>query len=184
MKPHHRILEIGCGEGRDAAFLLEQGYDVIATDVSTEAISFCQKSFPRYFDKFQVLDCLTQQLSDKYDFVYAVAVIHMLVPDDDRNAFYQFIRNHLNPTGVALICTMGDGIHEWMSDINNAFQLQKRIHEQSGRELNIASTSCRVVTFDTFHWELERNGLAVLEEGHTAIMPDFPEMMYAIIGLS
>lgn len=28
-----RILELGCGEGRDANFLLRQGYQVLATDV-------------------------------------------------------------------------------------------------------------------------------------------------------
>lgn len=36
----HRLLEIGCGEGRDAFPLLEQGYDLLATDVSPEAIAF------------------------------------------------------------------------------------------------------------------------------------------------
>ena len=33
------ILEIGCGEGRDAFPLLENGYDVLATDISSEAIT-------------------------------------------------------------------------------------------------------------------------------------------------
>lgn len=41
VKPLDSILEIGCGEGRDAAFLLSHGYNVRATDVSSEAISFC-----------------------------------------------------------------------------------------------------------------------------------------------
>ena len=34
------ILEIGCGEGRDAFPLLENGYDVLATDISSEAINY------------------------------------------------------------------------------------------------------------------------------------------------
>ena len=33
-----KILEIGCGEGRDAACLLRAGYDLLATDISPEAI--------------------------------------------------------------------------------------------------------------------------------------------------
>ena len=32
---HQKILEIGCGEGRDAFPLLRQGFDLLATDVST-----------------------------------------------------------------------------------------------------------------------------------------------------
>lgn len=105
----------------------------------------------------------------------------MLVPDDDRNRFYQFICSHLKSTGVALVCSMGDGKHERKSDINNAFCIQKRVHEQSGTELDIASTSCRVVTFETFNRELEKNGLTIVEEGITEIYPDFPEMIYAVV---
>ena len=33
-----KLLEIGCGEGRDAMALLGQGYDLLATDASPEAI--------------------------------------------------------------------------------------------------------------------------------------------------
>ena len=39
--PSHHILELGCGEGRDAFALLEQGFDLLATDISEEAITFC-----------------------------------------------------------------------------------------------------------------------------------------------
>ena len=36
-----KILEIGCGEGRDARYLLRKGYNIYATDVSEEAIKYC-----------------------------------------------------------------------------------------------------------------------------------------------
>ena len=48
----HKLLEIGCGEGRDAYALLKQGFELLATDVSPEAISFCRKSMPVYKDHF------------------------------------------------------------------------------------------------------------------------------------
>ena len=85
------ILEIGCGEGRDAAYLLQNGYPVLATDVSTEAVKYCRKQFPEYADSFQVLDCLTERLSGTYDFIYAVSVLHMLVEEKDRARFYRFL---------------------------------------------------------------------------------------------
>ncbi|MDD6799898.1 MAG: class I SAM-dependent methyltransferase [Firmicutes bacterium] len=74
----HRILEIGCGEGRDAHPLLKQGFDLLATDVSPEAISFCQKRMPDYAERFRVLDCVADKTDDTFDFIYAVAVVHML----------------------------------------------------------------------------------------------------------
>ena len=105
----------------------------------------------------------------------------MLVEDAHRDAFYRFIRNHLTETGTALICTMGDGTTERQTDINTAFDLQTRTHEQTGKQVQIASTSCRMVSFDTLRKELQRNGLVILQEGITAAPPDFPQMMYAIV---
>ncbi len=178
---HQKILEIGCGEGRDAFPLLEQGFDLLATDVSQEAIRFCKNKFPNYAEHFQVLDCITDQSKHCYDFIYAVAVVHMLVDNDDRRNFYRFIRHHLNPGGLALICTMGNGIAEHQSDIRNAFDLQERIHQQSETPVKIASTSCRMVSFPTFRQELANCGLTIVHEGMTAIEPDFSQMMYAIV---
>ena len=175
------ILEIGCGEGRDAGFLLGRGYDVLATDVSPAAIRYARKRFHEFAGKFQVLDCLTERLPQKFDFIYAVAVIHMLVPDEDRNEFYCFIRDHLASGGKALICTMGNGEWERQSDISTAFEIQTRIHEPSGREVQIAGTSCRMVSWGTFHRELAESGLAIVEQGITAVEPDFPQMMYALV---
>ncbi len=176
-----KILEIGCGEGRDAAFLLKKGFDLLATDVSDEAIRFCRELLPEKADHFAVLDCLSQRLDEKFVFIYAIAVIHMLVPDADRMDFYRFVNEHLTDNGIALICSMGDGEHEHRSDISDAFTLQTRLHEQSGAYLDIASTSCRVVTMANFIDELKKSGLSVLEFGKTVIEPDFPQMIYAVV---
>lgn len=181
ISPKQKILEIGCGEGRDAFHLLTKGYTLLATDVSPEAIRFCQSKCPDFANHFQVVDCISEKLDCKFDFIYAVAVVHMLVPDEDRNAFYRFIHEHLNSTGIALICTMGDGVLERHTDIRFAFNMQNRIHEQTGKEVQIANTSCRMVNFQTFEQELKRNGLLVLKQGLTSAEPDFSQMMYAVV---
>lgn len=177
----HKLLELGCGEGRDAFPLLNTGFDLVATDISPAAIQYCRNKFPVYADQFQVLDCVAGTLDGKFDFIYAVAVLHMLVLDEDRNAFYTFIREHLLPDGIALICTMGDGKMERQTDIRTAFDLQKRTHEQTGLEVRVASTSCRMVTFENFEEELKRNAFKVLNMGLTNAAPDFPVLMYAVV---
>lgn len=176
-----KLLEIGCGEGRDAFPLLSRGFDLLASDVSPEAIAFCKRKIPEFASQFQVVDCVADSLDKQFDFIYAVAVLHMLVSDDDRNAFYRFIRAHLAPDGVALICTMGDGTFEQQSDVRTAFDLQDRVHDASGKTMKIAGTSCRIVSFPTFEKELVQNGLDVLKKGITAVEPDFPEMMFAVV---
>lgn len=179
MNQADRILEIGCGEGRDSRAVLNQGYDLLATDLSNEAIVYCKKIMPSYKDHFKVLDCISSYHKEKYDFIYSVAVIHMLVLNKDRNAFYKFIYEHLTDGGVALICSMGDGKEEMQSDINNAFKLQERPHK-SGNML-VTGTSCRMVSFQTFERELNANGLGIIEKGITSALPDFNNLMFAVV---
>lgn len=176
-----RLLEIGCGEGRDAVDLLCKGLDVLATDISPEAVAFCQNKAPAFAEHFRVLDCIAGMLEETFDFIYAVAVLHMLVLEEDRRAFYRFIRDHLKPRGLALICTMGDGKTEIQSDIQTAFEPQERVHQGTGKTVWIAGTSCRMVGLDAFQDELSRSNLAVLEMGLTAAPPDFPQMLYAVV---
>lgn len=174
-----RLLEIGCGEGRDAKTVLERGFQLTATDISGEAIAYRKQKMPEFANQFRVLDCLSGELDEKFDFIFAVAVLHMLVPDGDRDGFYGFLRSHLSNGGIALICTMGDGEIERQSDIRTAFTLQERNHE-SGKML-VAGTSCRMVSWNTFEKELARNGFAVIEKGMTSSLPDFNSLMYAVV---
>ena len=134
---------------------------------------------PNHEENFSVLDCLSTTLDNKFDFIYGIAVIHMLVLDKDRDGFYQFIQNHLNENGIALICTMGDGEFEVQSDINKAFLLQEREHETG--KMMVASTTCRMISFNTFEKELDRNQLEIVEKGLTSSLPDFNSLMYVVV---
>ena len=166
LHPEQSLLEIGCGEGRDSATVLENGFNLMATDISPEAINYCKKKMPDFESKFMVLDCLSSDLDMKFDFIYSIAVIHMFVLDEDRNGFYQFIHSHLKSD-------------EMQSDISNAFEIQEREHE-SGKMM-VAGTSCRMVSFSTFENELLRNGLKIIEKGITSAMPNFNSLMYAVV---
>ena len=179
IRPGHDLLEIGCGEGRDSKTVLENGYGLLATDISQEAVSYCRKLMPEHAESFSVLDCIAGELDRSFDLIYAVAVIHMLVMDEDRKGFYRFIHDHLKPEGIALICTMGNGTAEMQSDISRAFEIQERDHE-SGKMM-VAATSCRMVSFETFEKELKDNDLHIMEKGITGSLPDFDKLMYAVV---
>ena len=173
------ILEIGCGEGRDAIPLLKNGYTVLATDVSPEAVRYCRDLCPEYETCFQVLDCIHEKITQKFDFIFADAVIHMLVRDEDRSAFFQFVYNHLKADGTALICSMGDGEMQRQSDIATAFELQERTCGE--KTVMVAGTSCRMVDFPTLEREITAAGLTMVEKGMTEIPENFPCMMYGVV---
>jgi len=173
------MLELGCGEGRDAIPLLERGVDLTATDISPEAIDYCKKLCPAHEGAFRVLDCVKDRLEKRFGFVFAVAVVHMLVLDEDRDGFYRSVRDHLTDDGIGLVCSMGDGETERMSDISTAFELQERLYE--GGSIRVAGTSCRMVSFPHFEEEIVRNGLVIVEKGLTAIEPEFSQVMFAVV---
>lgn len=97
----HRLLEIGCGEGRDSRTILKHGYQLMATDISDEAIAYCKTIMPQYANHFSVLDCLSDKVDVKFDFIYAIAVIHMLVLND--NTFLAVHPNYLAERGISTI---------------------------------------------------------------------------------
>ena len=173
------ILELGCGEGRDAIPLLREGRKLLATDLSPEAVAWCQRQASAYAERFRVLDCLGGELPARFEFVFAVAVLHMLTEDEDRARFFGFIRAHLAEDGIALVCTMGDGQREFRSDPAKAFDPAERDHPAG--PVTVAATSCRIVSFRTLERELSESGLTLLEKGLTPSPPDFDCLMYAVV---
>lgn len=176
-----RILELGCGEGRDARYLLNKNINVLATDVSQEAINYCINKDKKHMNNYQVLDILNNNFKEKYDFIYSVACLHMFVLDDDRSSFFKFVYHHLNDNGLALILSMGDGSSESSSEISKSFDTVKRIHQESNMEVNIAATSCRIVSFETLLNEIQKSGFDTIKYGVTSIDNHFDKIMYVLI---
>lgn len=176
------ILEIGCGEGRDSKILINKGYNLLATDVSEEAINYCKQIDENHSNNYEVLDVLDcDTFKDRFNFIYSIACLHMLVLDDDRKKYFDFIHNHLKNNGYALVLTMGDGIKESSSDINNAWEDTERVHQKTNEIINVATTSCRIVNFETLEQEIKDSNLLIIEKGITQIIPNFPEIMYVLI---
>ena len=175
------LLEVGCGEGRDARYLLSLGYNVLATDVSEEAISYAKKIDNNHDNSYLVIDACKDKIDKKFDFIYSVSALHMLVLDEGRKAFLDFIKRHLADDGKALILTMGDGAQAFQSDIETAFTNQLRTHSLTGEEFMLAGTSCKVVSFGTLNFELERSGFKVIEQGIINFEPDYPSLMYVVV---
>ncbi len=43
-----RVLEIGCGAWRDAAFMISRGHKVVASDASAEMLGFSEEKLHRF----------------------------------------------------------------------------------------------------------------------------------------
>lgn len=74
IKQGEKVLEVGCGFGRDAKSLHEQGIDIKGTDISPKMIAKAKHLFPEI--DFKVMDLRNLDFEDaSFDYVIANAVL-------------------------------------------------------------------------------------------------------------
>jgi len=96
-----KVLEIGCGEGRDAIYLASKGFNVTAIDISEKAIQYAKENAKKagVKVKFEALDFnKLSELKERFDFVLEWAIIHF-IPYEKRKKYVEEIANLLNPQG-------------------------------------------------------------------------------------
>lgn len=75
-----KVLDIGCGEGKDAIFFARNGYDVSAFDISIAGLQkladLCKETRTRV-NAFRA-DINDHRLSSKYDILFSSGVLHYI----------------------------------------------------------------------------------------------------------
>lgn len=107
-----RVLEIGCGPGRNAIYMAQKGCKVDALDISQNAIDW---AIERAKEDEVDINFKCQSLFDfsfepnSYDFVYDCGLIHHLAPHR-RLTYLEIIKKALKPNGYfGLVCFNTDG---------------------------------------------------------------------------
>ncbi|MGZ3811177.1 MAG: class I SAM-dependent methyltransferase [Mucilaginibacter sp.] len=100
----HCILDLGCGNGYLANYLIKQGYNVYGTDASENGIAIAKKENP---DRFFVQDLSTGKLPDQlkglhFDVILSTEVIEHLY---DPEGFIDFCKQALSKDGTIIIST-------------------------------------------------------------------------------
>jgi len=94
------IIEIGCGNGRDASFFARLGHSVTAIDLSEEAISLCRKRYPGItFESGRISELHSDR---SFDVAYSRFVLHAM-PLDEEIATLETTARLLRPSGVFYI---------------------------------------------------------------------------------
>lgn len=96
-----RLLDVGCGEGRNAVFFARIGYKVTAFDLSLKGVEKTKK----FADKFGVsinifkADLLKYRLEESYDIIFSTGVFHY-IPPELRTEILTNYMEHTNPSGL------------------------------------------------------------------------------------
>lgn len=97
----YRVLDIGCGEGKDAVFLARSGYAVTAFDAAKAGVEKARQLAELHnvpVDFFQA-DVLTYVPEGMYDIVFCSGVLHYL-PPEQREKVLGRLKEHTSPHGL------------------------------------------------------------------------------------
>ncbi len=96
-----KVLDIGCGEGKDAVFLARNGYIVTAFDLSETGIEKGKRLADRcntYVDFFKA-DIIDFRATEMYDIVFSSGVFHFIQPEI-REELISNLKEHTNKNGI------------------------------------------------------------------------------------
>lgn len=81
-----RLLDIGCGLGRNAKAASDRGYEVLAFDISSTAINKCRELYSGSGISFQVLDACRTELVSEFNVILDSATYHA-IPSEKRMTY-------------------------------------------------------------------------------------------------
>ncbi len=96
-----KLLDIGCGEGKDAVFFARNGYDVTAFDISDTGIEKTKRLADRFGVHVNVLkaDILDFRLDTRIDILFSSGVLHYIKPELREEIFHNY-KQFTNKNGI------------------------------------------------------------------------------------
>ncbi|MDN5201811.1 class I SAM-dependent methyltransferase [Fulvivirgaceae bacterium BMA10] len=113
-KKSDKILDVGCGEGRNLIYFLNNGYDVFGVDRNQKAIEMLQtmaRSINRKYEpeRFMVWDIESMRIPENFfDVVICSAVLHFAQSTEHFHTLVDKVCNVLKPGGILFIRMTSD----------------------------------------------------------------------------
>ncbi|MCU1248358.1 MAG: Methyltransferase type 11 [Edaphobacter sp.] len=109
--PGMRVLDAGCGPGRNLVYLLREGYEIFGSDQNPEAIAQTRALAPHLpAENFRIepIEAISYP-DDTFDVVICSAVLHFARDDAHFNAMLENLWRVLKPGGL-LFCRLASTI--------------------------------------------------------------------------
>jgi ubiquinone/menaquinone biosynthesis C-methylase UbiE len=121
----HSILDLGCGTGRDAAYIADSGTQVIGLDAARSGLLLYQKRIVDSGFKISLIESDSRVLpfADMYfDGVYCFGLLHEFVGEsagEDVNQTLKEARRVLKPTGAVVIAVSAGDPEKGLPHVQN-----------------------------------------------------------------
>lgn len=124
-----RIIDLGCGEGRNAAYMSQRGCTVTGVDLSITALKKAKQLFGYrenlFFLNENVLT-LDSMRNHIFDAAISIGCLHMLVQRHHRRLFLEQVRRVVKPEGLIFMINQGDGQHEKKTSPDDTLKVERR----------------------------------------------------------
>ena len=119
-----KILDAGCGGGRNIHYLIKNKLDVTGIDANPNTVDFLRELYPEINDQF-ILSALEDYTSpQRFDFIICNAVLHFASDHEHFSKMFASLVNHLKPNGTLFIRMTSDiGLKLEQNDRNGVFNL-------------------------------------------------------------
>lgn len=113
-----KILDAGCGEGRNLIYCMQQGYDVFGVDNNNDAIQYLrivarQFKIPNYEARFQQMDLTNLRFPDSsFDVIISSAVLHFANNKDHFLQMFSEMTRVLKSGGKLFVRCMTENYQE------------------------------------------------------------------------
>lgn len=103
------VLDVGCGEGKNAGFCASKGARVLALDMSSVAIGKAQRFWGASSIDWKIADVREIEFpSSGFDIVIAYGLFHCLSSDSDIRKVVQKLQLATKKGGYHVVCAMND----------------------------------------------------------------------------
>lgn len=106
LQPNMTVLELGCGNGRDAVYMSRNGINITAVDQCSKEIDFLNNNFGHKNLKFQSGDFSQLKIRKNFDAIYSRFTLHAVSLQQQDNTL-NWCAKHLNLNGYLLIEARG-----------------------------------------------------------------------------
>ena len=132
-----RLLDIGCGLGRNAKAASDRGYEVLAIDISSTAINKCREFYSGSGISFQVLDACRTELIPEFNVILDSATYHA-IPAEKRMTYLMEMHRLASEDTIFHLITFAPSLYGMPKPLANELSELASTVESSGWKIKLA----------------------------------------------